>query len=308
MKHKKLQRHHVVSTLALVVLGAGLYVLAIHPDHAVSVVLDTPLVEKPIEPAAPITPPAKVTYRSIVVTTDTPGAEIAREVGLSNVGFVLTFNRLDDKHISKNTTITIPSDLTNWDALSPFPQVLDAAKDIPQLLLVSQRIQAIGAYENGTLVRWMVTSTGKKDTPTPSKLYFTNWKGKLVVSSIQDEWILPWYFNLDNMEGISLHQYELPGYPASHSCVRMTEKDAQWVYDWAKQWILSSDESTQLASGTPVIVFGEYAYNKTAPWKKLAQDPTATTLTSDELNTLITENLPVIQKEAANRASVEAPG
>jgi lipoprotein-anchoring transpeptidase ErfK/SrfK len=311
MKRKTIKQHHVLSTILVVLVGTGLYFVAIGPDKAVSVVLETPPVKDiAIEPEAPITPPesngSKVSYRSIVVTSDKPGAEIAQEVGLSKVPFVLTFNRLDDKHISKNTTITIPSELTDWNALSPFPSTLDAAKDIPKLLLVSQRIQAIGAYEHGILVRWMVTSTGKKDTPTPSKLYFTNWKGKLVVSSIQDEWILPWYFNLDNTEGISLHQYELPGYPASHSCVRMTEADAQWVYDWAQQWILSADENTKLASGTPVIVFGEYGYGKTAPWKKLAKDSSATTLTTDELNTLITENLPAIQKEAANRASVEA--
>lgn len=309
MKHKMIKQHHVISTLLLVLVGTGLYFIATGPDKGVSVALDTPAKDIVVDPQAPIAPPeSKISYRSIVVTSDKPGAEIADEVGLSKVPFVLTFNRLDDKHIVKNTTITIPSELTDWSALSPFPSVLDAAKDIPKLLLVSQRIQAIGAYENGTLVRWMVTSTGKKDTPTPSKLYFTNWKGKLVISSIKDEWILPWYFNLDNAQGISLHQYELPGYPASHSCVRMTEADAQWVYEWADQWIVSPDEQQVLAAGTPTIIFGEYGYGKTAPWKKLAEDPTATTLTADDLNTLITENLPAIEKEAAQRVSVEGSG
>lgn len=304
-----IKQQHVIWAFLLILVGTSLYFVAMGPDKAVSVVLETPTKDIAIEPEAPIVPPEpKISYRSIVVTTDKPGAEIANEVGLSKVPFVLTFNRLDDKHIVKNTTITIPSELTDWSALSPFPSILDAAKDIPKLLLVSQRIQAIGAYENGTLVRWMVTSTGKKDTPTPSKLYFTNWKGKLVISSIKDEWILPWYFNLDNTQGISLHQYELPGYPASHSCVRMTEADAQWVYEWADQWIVSPDEQQVLAAGTPTIIFGEYGYGKTAPWKKLAEDPTATTLTADELNTLLTENLPAIEKEAAQRVSVEGSG
>lgn len=300
------EKHHIVSAFVLVVLFVGIYLIA---DHASTQSIDTGAIEPTVQPKpieAPITPPTKdITYHTITVTTDKPGAEIADAVGLSHVPFVLTFNRLDAQHIRKDTVITIPSELTDWDALSPFPATLDVAKDIPKLLLVSQRVQAIGAYEHGTLVRWMVTSTGKKDTPTPSKLYFTNWKGKSVISTIEDSWILPWYFNLDNMEGISMHQYELPGYPASHSCVRMTESDAQWVYDWAQQWIVSADEQTVLAKGTPVIVFGEYTYGKTAPWKKLATDPNASTLTTDELTDIVTKNLPEIQKEAENRAQIE---
>ncbi len=306
MKRAKFQRHHVISGVVLAALAGGVYMLATQATSRADSTIVPPAPDStPIE--APITPPAPViTYRSIEVTSQQPGGEISAEVGLKNVPFVLTFNRLDEQHIRTNTTITIPSTFTDWDVLSPFPTYIPAAKEIPKLLMVSQRVQAIGAYENGHLVRWMVTSTGKKDTPTPNKLYFTNWKGKLVTSSIEDEWILPWYFNLDNMDGISMHQYELPGYPASHSCVRMTMTDAEWVYNWADQWILGPDGNTKLASGTPVIVFGEYAYGKTAPWKKLATDPDASTLSVDELTEVINKNISEIQAEAQKRAEIEA--
>ncbi len=302
MKKYKYKKHiHLIG--ASIALAAASYI-SLHQRQTLSAYINQP------EPVLTQTMTSTlqsqpITYRNIFVTSSKPGAEIAREVGLSNTRFVITFNRLDEKHIAKNTTIVIPSELKNWDALSPFPQTLESAASIPQLLLVSQRVQAIAAYEYGKRVRWMVTSTGKKDTPTPSKLYFTNWKGKLVVSSVKDEWILPWYFNLDNMEGISLHQYELPGYPASHSCVRLTEADAEWIYNWAKQWILASDGNTKLASGTPVIVFGSYQYGKTAPWKKLATDPTATTLTQAELDAIVQTYLPEIQQKAAQRAALE---
>jgi lipoprotein-anchoring transpeptidase ErfK/SrfK len=300
MTVRNIPHRHIISGLCLLGIGVFFY-FALKTSTASKEDHTTALVQT-VKPS-PETISAR--YRSIKVVTDKPGAEIAREVGLSHTPFVLTFNRLDDKHISKNTTIIIPSELSDWHALSPFPDTLLSAQDIPKLLLVSQRIQAIGAYEYGRLVRWMVTSTGKQETPTPSKLYFTNWKGKLVTSSVKDEWILPWYFNLDNTEGISLHQYELPGYPASHSCVRLTEADAQWIYDWAEQWILAPDEQTKLASGTPVIVFGEYAYTKIAPWKRLAQDPLATTLSTDELNSVVLGYLPTIQAEAQRRNTLQ---
>ena len=65
-----------------------------------------------------------------------------------------------------------------------------------------------------------------------------------------------------------MHEYDLPGYPVSHSCVRLLSEDAEWIYNWADQWKLSPDRKTVAENGTPVIVFGDYSYGKTPPWKK----------------------------------------
>lgn len=305
----KKQHQQAVATLAVIgVFVAGGVVIDQRGDSAKSPVptvetTTTPETPSPIATAEPLSP--SVEYRSIKVITDTPGAEIAAAVGLSNVPFVLSFNRMDERHIQKNSTVTIPPTFTDWNSLSPFPSSLPAAVDIPQLLLVSQRVQAVAAYEHGTLVRWMVTSTGKKDTPTPNNLYFTNWKGKLVISTLEGGYKLPWAFNIDSMGGIAMHQFDLPGFPASHACIRLLEADAIWIYDWAKQWILAGDGQTELAKGTPVIVFGEYAFGKVAPWKKLATDPNVTTLTVDELTDVVNKNIDAIHAAAQKRAEVE---
>lgn len=301
---KKSHQHKAVATLAVIgAFVAGGYAL----DHKDTQPTTPPTVDvtEQIPPQTSEPLPPSVVYRSIKVLTDTPGSEISQAVGLANVPFVLSFNRLDEKHIQKNTTITIPPTFTDWDALSPFPTELPAAKDIEKLLIVSQQIQAVGAYEHGTLVRWMVTSTGKKETPTPSKLYFTNWKGKLVVSTLEGGYLLPWAFNIDNLGGIAMHQFDLPGLPASHACIRLLEADAMWIYDWAKQWILASNGQTELAKGTPVIVYGEYAFDKKAPWKNLATDPAATTLTVDELTEVVNKNIDDIQTAAEKRSEIE---
>lgn len=33
---------------------------------------------------------------------------------------------------------------------------------------------------------------------------------------------------------IFMHQGELPGYPASHGCIRLGEEDAKFLFHWAK--------------------------------------------------------------------------
>jgi hypothetical protein len=162
------------------------------------------------------------------------------------------------------------------------------------------------AYENGILVRFGGVSTGKESTQTSSKLFFTNWKGKLVVSSIDDGWLLPWAFNLDNFAGVSMHQYELPGYPASHSCVRMSEEDAKWVYEWADQWILSPKEKL-LASGTPVLVFGKYHYAEKAPWKRLPEDNKAINIPLEDIQKEIAPHTEEIKQKLEQRNTILNP-
>ena len=181
---------------------------------------------------------------------------------------VLKLNRLDLKHLRKGVTVVVPDAPADLMAFSPFPRELEAARSLSKLILVSREAQAFGAYESGKLVHWGPTSTGKKSTQTPTGLFHTNWKKKETRSSVNSAWILPWAFNLDNFDGIAFHQYDLPGFPASHGCVRLLSADAQWIFGWADTWILSKAQSIA-AYGTPVVIFGDYAYGKEAPWKRL---------------------------------------
>ena len=60
-------------------------------------------------------------------------------------------------------------------------------------------------------------------------------------STFDDSWVMPFYFNIDTKEGIALHQFDLPGYPASHGCVRLLKEDAVWFYSWGEQWLWRKD-------------------------------------------------------------------
>ena len=221
--------------------------------------------------------------------------------GETIIANMLRLNRINSNFLKIGSIVVIPKNPEDFDSLSPFPTELPTANEIPKLMIVSQRVQAFGIYEHGKLITWGPVSTGKQSTPTTSKLYFTNWKGKEVHSSFSDEWILKWNVNLDNSEGIGMHQYDMPGYPASHSCIRMFASDAEWIYNWADQWVLSDNQQTVLIHGTPVLVFGTYAYNKTAPWKKLPKDVTATTLSDTEITTALSPVLPTIIQNQQER-------
>jgi hypothetical protein len=214
-----------------------------------------------------------------------PRTLFALRDSLGRAGFfeILKVNRLDLKHIRQGDSLVVALGKVDTLRLSPFPLEIDASARFPKLLLVSVRVQAFAAYEHGRLVRWGPTSTGRRETPTPARLYHTNWKDKERVSTFNDEWQLTWYVNLDNFLGISLHEYELPGRPASHSCVRLLEEDARWLYGWSEQWTLTADGAGVVKEGTPVVIFGEYSYSKRPPWKSLPEDPKAATVSPAEI-------------------------
>jgi len=65
--------------------------------------------------------------------------------------------------------------------------------------------------------------------------------------------------NFSNRAGLALHAYALPGYPASHGCVRLLERDAIWLYQWVDTWHLSSGGQSVESPGTPLLIQGEPA-------------------------------------------------
>jgi hypothetical protein len=236
-------------------------------------------------PAPPGRPDVPGPFRYGRVPVLGPGTLVALRDSLGEAGFfeILKINRLDLRHIRKGDSLIVALAPADSLRFSPFPLQADAASALPKLLLVSVRVQAFAAYESGRLKRWGPTSTGREETPTPPRLYHTNWKDKERVSTFNDEWQLTWYVNLDNFLGISLHQYELPGRPASHSCVRLLEEDARWLYGWSEQWKLTPDGVGVVEEGTPVVIFGEYAYGKRPQWKRLPEDPAAASIPTEEI-------------------------
>ena len=196
---------------------------------------------------------------------------------------VFAINRTDKSNITKMDSIIIPGDLTgDVEFYLPFPLEVPYLKDINKIIFFSYPTQTFAAYENGNLIYTGPTNMGRRKDPTPTGLFYTNWKAEKTTSTFNDEWDLRWNFNIANKLGVGWHQYELPGYPASHSCLRLQEKDAKYLYTWADQWILKDDENV-LVKGTPVIVFGEYPFGEPKPWLQLVQNPKTLNISAAEI-------------------------
>lgn len=222
--------------------------------------------------------------------------------GADHIEILNAINRVDELHLKRLDSILVPDDYTRPLAdYLPFPVTVEQLKPVNKIIFFSNPAQVFAAYENGNLVLTGPTSTGRKDKKTPARLYFTNWKARQSVSTANDEWILKWNFNVHNFWGVGFHEYALPGYPASHSCMRLLEADAKFLYDWAEQWRLRNDKI--VAHGTPVIVFGKYPFGEKRPWHHLVNDPDALTISTDSLAQYIQPHLEEILRKQQERAT-----
>ena len=175
-------------------------------------------------------------------------------------------NRADAAHLGRLTHLIVPN---RWHldqlAYSPMPQTVPRLSSQPKAVVVDLSAQVFGAYELGNLVRWGPVSSGDSRHKTPSGLYHLNWKARIRISSENDSWVMPWYFNLSSKRGFGFHQYTLPGRPASHGCIRLLLHDAKWLFHWGEGWMLTSDRQVR-QHGTPVLMVGSYDFAGTQPW------------------------------------------
>lgn len=221
----------------------------------------------------------------------------------SDLDIVMRLNRVDAASYRRLDTMIVPDRIDqNWMAYSIFPIELPLLKDVRKMVFFAYYPQAFAAYENGRLVRWGPSNMGKKSSPTPTGLFSGNWKALESTSTVNDEWKLKWNFNVWNKGGVGWHQYQLPGYPASHSCMRLLEADARYLYDWTDQWILSKGQLD--AQGTSVIIFGAYPYGHSKPWWSLVANPSALNIPADTMNAVLQPQLARILARQAQRDSV----
>src|SRR5262245_65323138 len=127
--------------------------------------------------------------------------------------------------------------------LAKKPQSQDASKG-PLQIIISIADQRISVYENGSLIARSSVSTGVERHPTPLGVFSVISKHKWHRSNIYSAAPMP-YMQRITWSGIALHAGDLPGYPASHGCIRLTNDFAIRLWHLTKR-------------GTPVIIAHEY--------------------------------------------------
>ena len=90
----------------------------------------------------------------------------------------------------------------------------------PVVVLVSVPQQSMHVYRNGVLIGRTTVSTGSKGNATPGGVFSILEKKQEHYSKKYDNAPMP---NMQRLTwtGIAMHSGNLPGYPASHGCVRM---------------------------------------------------------------------------------------
>lgn len=180
-----------------------------------------------------------IAEKSGVRTANTTGEAPAAALALDTLtpaqrGILEKLNRVNASRLSRLSRVVMPAEWSDDElAYSPFPQRYEWAADKAKAIVVDQSAQAFAAYEHGQLVRWGPVSTGENGK-TPAGVFSLSWRSRGHRSSVDPSWYLEWYWNFIPARGIAFHKYALPGRAGSHGCVRMLERDAQWLYGWGE--------------------------------------------------------------------------
>ena len=87
-------------------------------------------------------------------------------------------------------------------------------------IVVSLAEQRLYAYQRNELVAWSNVSTGKAGHETPVGTFKITQKHIDHYSSIYNRAPMPYFMRLTD-DGVGLHAGQLPGYAASHGCIRL---------------------------------------------------------------------------------------
>lgn len=147
---------------------------------------------------------------------------------------VARLNRISEYSLLAGIKILVPLDIDLAEEIDPLPKFLNSRKK--KLILINLNEQALGIYENGSLIDWFPISTGRKGLETPTGDFFVRKKDDDHVSSSypKPHGGAPMPDALDFLSGLYwIHGGDLPGFPASHGCVRLSPEDARKLYVWS---------------------------------------------------------------------------
>jgi len=104
----------------------------------------------------------------------------------------------------------------------------------PLQIIISIADQRVSLYDNGILVARSSVSTGVRRHPTPLGVFSVIEKERWHRSNLYSGAPMP-YMQRITWSGIALHAGELPGYPASHGCIRLTNDFAIRLWQLTKR-------------------------------------------------------------------------
>jgi hypothetical protein len=126
----------------------------------------------------------------------------------------------------------------------------------PMLLIVNLQRQRALLYRNGVPIGASTVSTGRPGHQTPVGVFTILQKHVAHFSSKYDSAPMPYMERL-TWYGIALHAGHLPGYPASHGCIRLPRGFAKLLYGLTSLGmtvVISDEATTPRVAPAPYIV------------------------------------------------------
>ena len=137
----------------------------------------------------------------------------------------------------------------------------DIAPQGPVLMVVSLATQRAVVYRNGLPIGITTVSTGRPGFRTPTGVFTILQKRVEHYSNLYNNAPMPYMQRL-TWGGVALHAGNLPGYPASHGCIRLPHEFAQRLYG-----------ATHL--GMTVVITDQAAVPRVAPSESLLRAATS---------------------------------
>jgi hypothetical protein len=131
----------------------------------------------------------------------------------------------------------------------------------PVLAIVSLPAQRMYVYRNGLLIGVTTVSTGTKGRETPTGVFTVLQKKVRHKSNLYNSAPMPYMQRL-TWDGIAMHAGHLPGYAASHGCVRLPMAFAKLLYGVTKL-------------GMTVVITDQQAVPRVAPTPELLESEAA---------------------------------
>ena len=140
----------------------------------------------------------------------------------------------------------------------------------PLIIAISIEQQKVRVYDSNGLFAESPVSTGMKGHSTPMGVFSVIQKNKMHRSNIYSGAPMP-YMQRITWSGIALHAGVLPGYPASHGCIRMPMAFAVKMWNWTRMGarvVITPGAITPATFSHPLLVA-----QKVMPQPLIADDP-----------------------------------
>jgi lipoprotein-anchoring transpeptidase ErfK/SrfK len=169
----------------------------------------------------------------------------------------------------------------------------------PLIIAISIERQSLKVYDANGFFAETPISTGMKGHPTPMGVFSIIQKHKLHHSNIYSGAPMPFMQRI-TWSGVAMHAGVLPGYPASHGCIRMPLAFATKMWGWTKMGarvVVTPGEISPSSFSHPLL-----ATQKVVPQPVAAAEPKPDVVAASKTDKAAAD---VANKPATSEASLE---